>query len=173
MHTCDLQKIIFIPSNVFTNTGVKTCILYFIKKIETSDSLKIKIVFDKSKQNEDFKKRKYEFNDILQTHNVEFYDYNIETKTQNLIISVPIEKIVNNHYSLNYLSYLEKKELITNIGVELKTIGEISIFMKKSNRNASYGKETGIYPFFKSSMNLNSFIDIADYNEECVIIGTG
>lgn len=173
MHTCDLQKIIFMPSNVFTNTGVKTCILYFIKKIETSDSLKIKIVFDKATQIEDLKKRKYEFNDILQTRNIEFYDYNIETKTQNLIISVPIEKIVNNKYSLNYLSYLEKKELNICEEIELKTIEEISIFMKKSNRNASAGKETGLYPFFKSSMNLNSFIDMADYNEECVIIGTG
>lgn len=32
LKTCDLHEIIYLPSGLFTNTNIKTCIFYFIKK---------------------------------------------------------------------------------------------------------------------------------------------
>jgi type I restriction enzyme, S subunit len=55
----------------------------------------------------------------------------------------------------------------------VKTLGEICEFLPKSKRKASYGKDNGMYPFFKSSMKVDSYVDKPDYEEESLIIGTG
>lgn len=46
-------------------------------------------------------------------------------------------------------------------------------FLPKSKRSASYGKETGKYPFFTSSNIIDKYIDEYDYNGKYLIIGDG
>jgi type I restriction enzyme M protein len=55
----------------------------------------------------------------------------------------------------------------------VKTLGEVCKFLSKSKRNAKYGNDKGLYPFFKSSMNNKYYVDEPDYEEESLIIGDG
>ncbi len=55
----------------------------------------------------------------------------------------------------------------------VKTLGDICDFLPKSKRQASYGNKEGLYPFFKSSLKINSYVNVPDYEEESLIIGTG
>jgi type I restriction-modification system DNA methylase subunit len=160
LKTCDLKKIIYLPENLFTNTSIKTCIFYFYKKIECSQVIEIKT-------------KSYKFTEIHQTKKVRFYNYNLETNKSDLLIKVDINKIVKNNYSLNYRDYLEKENNNYNQDTIIKTLEEICNFLPKSKRPASYGKNNGLFPFFKSSMKITSYVDIADYNKESIIIGDG
>jgi hypothetical protein len=45
--------------------------------------------------------------------------------------------------------------------------------MSKSKRKASYGSNVGDYRFFTSSQFIEKKCDVADYTNECLIIGTG
>ena len=87
---------------------------------------------------------------------------------------VPIEKIVTNSYSLNYAEYMkDETEEQYEDGVVVKTLGEVCKFLSKSKRQASYGEKYGEYPFYTSSQNCSKYCDEYDYEDECLIIGTG
>lgn len=167
LKTCDLKEVVYMPSGVFTNTSIKTCVFYFFKKAEGVDVLKI----DDSK-----KKRQYKFlTKTHQTKEVKFYDYNPYEKVKNLLAEVSIDDIANNSYSLNYAEYIKesKEDYFHNESIEVKKLGEICKFLPKSKRNAKYGNDKGLYPFFKSSSKIDSYVNDADYDEESVIIGDG
>ena len=168
LKTCDLNEIIYLPSGVFTYTSIKTCIFFFVKKKEGNDVLETKIKYSKTQTETG---REYTFSKIHQTTNVKFYDYIGDVK--NLLVEVPIEKIVSNSYSLNYAEYMEHKEDQYEEGVVVKTLGEVCKFLPKSKRNAKYGKDEGLYPFIKSSMIVKKYVDEPDYEEESLIIGDG
>jgi type I restriction-modification system DNA methylase subunit len=72
-------------------------------------------------------------------------------------------------------TFEDKKEEIINYNseIEIKTLGEVCEFLPKSKHPASFGKKTGLYPFFKSSLNIDSYIDEPDYSQESIIIGDG
>ena len=170
MKTCDLKEIIYLPYGIFKYTTIKKFIFYFIKKKEGSEVLKTDIKITKTKK----ENRNYEITKTLQTKNVKFYDYNPYENIKNLLIKVPIEKIVNNSYSLNYAEYMNGDiNVKSENDIVFKTLGEICNFLPKSKRNAKYGNETGLYPFFKSSSKINSFVDTPDFEEESLIIGDG
>ena len=95
LKTCDLKEIIYLPSGIFIYTNIKTCVLYFIKKIDSVD------IFKKSGKD-------YKFVDTHQTTEVSFYNYNDKEDTKTLLIKAPINKIINNKYSLNYQEYIEE-----------------------------------------------------------------
>jgi len=171
MKTCDLKEILKLPSGVFTHTSIKTCVFYFVKKKERHDVLETKIKTSKTQKETG---RDYIFSKPHQTTNVKFYDYNPYEDVKNLLVDVPIEDIVNNKYSLNYAEYIkDENEEEYEEGIVVKTLGEVCNFLPKSKRNAKYGKDEGLYPFFKSSMIVNKYVDEADYNEESIIIGDG
>jgi type I restriction enzyme S subunit len=173
MKTCDLKEINYLPSGVFTHTNIKTCVLYFVKKREGSETLETKIQYSDVNQKET--DRQYVFSKTHQTTKVKFYDYNPYEDVKNLLIEVPIEKIMCNSYSLSYAEYMkdETEEEQYEEGVVVKTLGEVCKFLPKSKRNAKYGNKEGIYPFFKSSIKVDSYIDEPDYEEESLIIGDG
>ena len=52
---------------------------------------------------------------------------------KNLLVEVPIEKIVSNSYSLNYAEYMkdETEEEQYEEGVVVKTLGEVCKFYQK------------------------------------------
>jgi type I restriction-modification system DNA methylase subunit/restriction endonuclease S subunit len=171
MKTCDLKEIIYLPAGIFTYTSIKTCVFYFIKKQEGTDILETKIKVTKTQKETC---RDYKFSKIHQTTIVKFYNYIPDEDIKNLLVEVPIEKIENNKYSLNYAEYIESKdEKKYEEGVIIKTLGEVCEFLPKSKRQASYGEKQGIYPFYTSSQNCNKYCDEYDYEDECLIIGTG
>ena len=153
LKTCDLQEIIYLPENLFTNTSIKTCIFYFIKKVSVDSVINNNKIIT----------------DIHQTQNIKFYNYNIETETKDFLIDININQIIKNKYNLNYSNY-NNIEVVENFYKYLK---DICIFLPKSKRPASYGKTNGIYPFYKSSMKLDSYVDECDYKTESIIIGDG
>jgi type I restriction-modification system DNA methylase subunit/restriction endonuclease S subunit len=172
MKTCDLKEIIYLPSGIFTYTSIKTCVFYFVKKREGSDVLDTKIKISKVSKKETG--REYKFSKTYQTTKVKFYDYNPYEDVKNLLVEVPIDNIVNNSYSLNYAEYIkDEKEEEYDEDIIIKTLGELCKFLPKSKRNAKYGDTKGLYPFFKSSIKVDSYVDIPDYDEESLIIGDG
>lgn len=172
MKTCDLKEIIYLPSGIFTYTTIKTCIFYFIKKKEGSEVLNVDIKYSKKTQKEI--KRTYKFTKKHRTKKIKFYEYNSEEDTKKLLVEVPIEKIIENSYSLNYAEYMEEeKEEQYEDDIVVKTLGEVCKFLPKSKRNAKYGNKGGLYPFFKSSTKIDSYVNEPDYQDESLIIGDG
>ena len=172
MKTCDLKEIIYLPSGIFTYTSIKTCIFFFVKKREGSDVLETKIKVSKTQKETG---RDYTFSKTHMTSKVKFYDCNPYKDIKNLLVEVPIDKIASNSYSLNYAEYMkdETEEKQYEDGVVVKTLGEVCKFLPKSKRNAKYGNKEGLYPFFKSSIKVDSYVDEPDYEEESLIIGDG
>ena len=91
------------------------------------------------------------------------------------MVEVPIDKIANNAYSLNYAEYVKDTTEDDHYedGVVVKTLGEVCKFLPKSKRQASYGEKHGEYPFYTSSQTCSKYCDEFDYDDECLIIGTG
>jgi type I restriction enzyme S subunit len=172
MKTCDLKEIIYLPSGIFTYTPIKTCVFYFVKKREGTDVLETKIKVSKSQKETG---RDYKFSKTHQTTKVKFYDYNESKDEKYLLVEVPIEQIAINAYSLNYAEYMkdETEEAQYEEGVIVKTLGEVCKFLPKSKRQASYGEKQGQYPFYTSSQTCSKYCDEYDYEDECLIIGTG
>ena len=171
MKTCELKEIIYLPPGIFTYTTIKTCVFYFIKKKEGIDVLETKLKISRTQKIN----REYKFSKIYQTNTIKFYEYKTNEDIKKLLVEVPINEIIENKYSLNYIEYIkdEINELKYNNNIIIKKLNELFIFLPKSKRCASYGKKEGMYPFFKSSMKINSYVDVPDYNEESLIIGTG
>ena len=52
-----------------------------------------------------------------------------------------------------------------------KTLEEVCNILPRSKRNTKYGNKQGKYPFFKSSIIVDSVVDVPDYEGESIIIG--
>jgi len=127
MKTCNLKKVVYLPSGTFTHTAIKTCIFYFIKKREGKYVLDTNIkVSEKTKKETG---RTYTFHKTHQTTKIKFYEFNESKNETYLLVEVPIEKIANNSYSLNYSEYM-KHETEENVeeGIVVKTLGEVCNF---------------------------------------------
>ena len=172
MKTCDLKEIIYLPSGMFEYTSIKTCVFYFVKKREGTDVLETTI---KSSKTQKENGRAYKFSKTHQTSKVAFYDFNPYEDVKNLLVEVPIDAIASNSYSLNYAEYMkdEGEEDKYEEGIVVKTLGEVCEFLPKSKRQASYGNSEGKYPFYTSSQKCSKYCDEYDYEDECLIIGTG
>ena len=102
MKTCDLKEIIYLPSEIFTYTSIKTCVFYFVKKKEGTEVLETNFNITKTNKVLGKNKQSSKFIDTHETKQINFYDYNPYEDIKSLLIEVPIEKIINNSYSLNY-----------------------------------------------------------------------
>ena len=81
------------------------------------------------------------------------------------------EILKNNICSLDGKVYI-KKNIIVGKDYKLVKLGDICEFLPKSKRNASFGSQTGTYNFYTSSNKVQK-CDVADYDEEALIIGDG
>ncbi len=90
---------------------------------------------------------------------------------EKLIVSVPLNSIRKNNYSFNSKEY-NKIHIICHEDYELKKLSELTTYLPKSKRAASYGKDKGLYNFYTSSDKVLK-CDEADYVEESLIIGNG
>jgi type I restriction-modification system DNA methylase subunit len=165
MKTCDLKEVHYLPSGVFTNTTIKTCVLYFHKRQEGSDVIEIG----------GKKTRTYKFKTPLQTKSVKFYDYNPYEKVKNLLIEVDASKIAENNYSLNYAEYLqseeqgEQDEKEHNSEVEWKTLGEL-FDIEKGSLQSSKNKE-GDFTFITASDNNKTHMTYTHDCEAVMLVG--
>jgi len=94
----------------------------------------------------------------------------IVKKLDRLSSALKVSKEQINNYSELINIYINN-EIFTN-KCETKKIKDICKFLPKSKRNASFGKDDGTYNFYTSSEKIKK-CDVADYNEEALIIGTG
>jgi len=170
MKTCDLKEVIQFPAGMFTYNKIKTCILYFDKKKIGSDIVTLNIKYKDNKEVD----RAYTFIHGHQTHIVKFFEYDRCTNEKKILSSITIDTIANNNYSLNYSDYSKSKlnKLDFQPDVKLMKIDDICEFLQNSKHHTSYGKDTGKYKFHTTSTK-NKFCDIADYNDECIIITSG
>lgn len=141
LKTCDVKEVIYLPSGIFTNTPIKTCIFYFVKKREGDDVLETKINISRTHKETG---RDYKFSKTHQTTTVKFYDYNPYEDVKNLLVEVHIDKLANNSYSLNYTEYMkdESEETQYEDGVVVKTLGEVCEFQNGySFKSSDYEKQ--------------------------------
>jgi len=172
MKTCDLKEIIYLPSGIFTYTTIKTCVFYFVKKREGTDVLETKIKVSKTQKETG---RDYKFSKTYQTTKVKFYDYNPYEDVKNLLVEVPIEKIVSNSYSLNYAEYMkdETEEEQYEDGVVVKTLGEVCEFQNGSQLDKKDMVEGNI-PIFGGGFKIVGFHNANNRNgNETIVCGTG
>jgi type I restriction-modification system DNA methylase subunit len=95
---------------------------------------------------------------------IEFIELNEEVKV------LGIKKL---NVKLQFTFEDKKEEIINyNEDIEIKTLGDVCEFLPKSKRPASFGQDDGIYNFYTSSEKIKK-CTINDYNDECLIIGTG
>ena len=158
MKTCDLKEIIYLPSGIFTYTSIKTCVFYFVKKREGTDILETKIKVSKTQKETS---RDYKFSKTYCTTKVKFYDYNPYEDVKNLLVEVPIDKIVSNSYSLNYTEYMkdETEEVQYEEGVVIRTLGEVcsidyGIRIVKGNNTEG---EYSVYGSGRAMFSTNTF----------------
>ena len=137
--TCDLKEIIHIPSGVFNSTDIKTCIFYFVKKKEGGDVLKVG----------NKKKNMYKFVDGFSTNVVKFYDYDCEKKVKKLIVEVGINDIAKNYYSLNYMDYVKKEEIVYGEGIQVMRLGDVCK-INYGTRITKKDNTIGEYPVYGS-----------------------
>lgn len=161
----NVKEVISVDSSQFENTSTKTSILIFDNTPEkTSEVLFSDLIVEK------YTEDRYEEVDgqICLVENKgdikEVYDKVISVASREELLANPI-------YSLNGKDY-NKKTIVCGEGYELVKLGDICEFKPKSKRNASFGQSMGKYNFYSSSDKVKK-CDVADYNEECLIIGTG
>tara|TARA_B100001093_G_scaffold138895_1_gene131489 strand:+ start:2850 stop:4760 length:1911 start_codon:yes stop_codon:yes gene_type:complete len=167
MKTCDLKEIIYLPSGIFTNTSIKTCVFYFVKKREGTDVLETKIKLSKTQKEIG---RDYKFSKEHQTSKVKFYNYNENNDVKTLLVEVPIDKIVENSYSLNYAEYMkDETEEQYEEGIVVKTLGEICS-IDYGTRIVRKNNVEGKYPVYGSG---RATFSTKKYNREGfnIIIG--
>ena len=166
MKTCDLKEIIYLPSGIFTYTTIKTCVFYFIKKKEGNNVLETKIIK---------KSWNYTFSKTHQTTNVNFYDYNPYEDVKNLLLEVPIEKIANNSYSLNYTEYVkeENEEVKYDDSIIVKTLSEVCEFQNGSQLDKKDIIQGNI-PIFGGGFKIVGFHNAHNRDgNETIVCGTG
>jgi len=172
MKTCDLKEVVYIPGGVFTHTSIKTCVFFFEKKKEGTDVLQTKVSYSKKTNKET--RRSYKFIKEHTTEKVDFTQFDLETGETKLLVSVPIEKLVNNGYSLNYSEYLEVEDEKFNFdNIEVKTLGEVCEF-KNGNQLNKKDIIEGNIPVFGGGFKIVGFHNTHNRNgNETIICGTG
>ena len=161
----NVREVISVPSDQFENTTTKTSIVIFDNTQEKTSEVRFSDLIVEKYQEDKFGEV---FGDIVIIEN----QGDIKGISDVLISQGSKEEILGNALcSLNGKDY-GKKETLVGEGYELVKLDDICEFLPKSKRNASFGELTGQYNFYTSSDKVQK-CNIADYNEECLIIGDG
>jgi type I restriction enzyme S subunit len=161
----NVREIISIPQDQFENTSTKTSIVIFDNTKTKTSKVKFSELVVQKYTEDKFEEIGGEI--VL----VESKD-DISGVSDRLISEATKEEILKNPiHSLNGKDY-NKKTIVCGKDYELKKLGEICEFLQKSKRKASDGKSEGKYNFYTSSDKVQK-CDFIDYNDECIIIGSG
>jgi type I restriction-modification system DNA methylase subunit len=160
-----VREVISVPQDQFENTSTKTSIVIFDNTQEKTSEVKFSdLVVERYKED----KFVEIFGDIVIIENKD----DIVGVSDTLVsVASKTEILENSICSLNGKDY-NKKEIIVGQDYELVKLESLCEFMPKSKRHASFGSSTGQYNFYTSSDKVQK-CDIADYNDECLIIGSG
>jgi len=165
----NLKKVVLLPTGIFGHTNFATCVLFINKGGKTNEVIFQELYFKEEDKGvgtkpfyiggswkvkaKDIKDKKYSLNPK---------DYNIPLKEYEKKGGKQDNDEINN---------LLNKQFIVNMKWEkMNDIGE---FLAKSKKPASHGKQEGKYPFFTSSNVCDKYCDEYDYEDECLIFGTG
>jgi len=161
----NVREIISVPSDQFENTSTKTSIIIFDNIEEKTSEVKFyDLVVERYTEDKFIESN----GNILIVEN----KGDISGVSDTLVSVANREEILSNPiYSLNGKDY-NKKVIVCGEGYELVKIGDICEFKAKSKRKASYGNKEGRYNFYTSSYKVQK-CDVADYKDECLIIGSG
>ena len=161
----NVREIISVPQDQFENTSTKTSIIIFDNTEEKTTEVKFSDLVVERYTEDKFAEA---YGEVVIIEN----KGDIVRVSDKLVSVACREEILGNSVcSLNGKDY-NKKEIIVGEDYKLIKLGDICGFLPKSQRNASYGKQTGSYNFYTSSEKVKK-CDIADYTEECLIIGSG
>lgn len=169
-----LSAVVSLPSGVFNPyAGVKTSVLFF-----DNDQARKKdeILFIKI-SNDGFDlgatKRPIDKNDLPEALEILNKWHNGEKSSNKIASYVSREKIAEGgEYNLSADRYSVSIDY-SNAKWPIVKLGSLIEFEKKSKRKSGDGKDAGIFKFFVSSQIQNKFIDVADYPQENLILGTG
>lgn len=161
----NVREIISVPQDQFENTSTKTSIIIFDNTEEKTTEVKFSdLVIERYTEDK--------FAEILGDIVIKENKDDIKCVSDVLVSQATREEIISNDIcSLNGKDY-NRKNVLVGQDYELVALGDICDFLPKSKRNASYGNTSGKYNFYTSSDKVQK-CDTADYNEECLIIGTG
>lgn len=161
----NVREVISVPQDQFENTSTKTSILIFDNTEEKTQNIRFSEL-NLLKYEED---KFIEVNDniILETCKGDIK----EVEEVYISIASKNEILNNDIYSLDGKDY-NKKTIICSEDYQLVKLGDICEFKPTSKRKASFGSNIGDYNFYTSSDKVQK-CNIADYNEECLIIGKG
>lgn len=161
----NVREVISVPQDQFENTSTKTSILIFDNTEEKTQNVRFS----------ELNLIKYEEDIFIEVNDniiLETCKGDIKEVEEVYISSASKNEILNNAIcSLNGKDY-NKKTIICSEDYELVKLGDICEFKPTSKRMASFGSNIGDYNFYTSSDKVQK-CNIADYNEECLIIGKG
>jgi len=161
----NVREVISVPQDQFENTSTKTSIVIFDNTTEKTSNVKFSDLIVERYTEDRFE----EIGDEIVL--VESKD-DISGISDSLLSEATKDEILKNPIcSLNGKNY-NKKEIICGKDYKLVKLGEICSFLQKSKRTASFGQPNGKYNFYTSSDKVQK-CDIADYNQQCILIGTG
>lgn len=161
----NVREIISVPQDQFENTSTKTSIVIFNNTKEKTSKVKFYDLVVERYIEDKFEEIGGE---IVLIQNKD----DICGISDKLISEATKDEIVKNQIcSLNGKDY-NKREIVVGDGYELVKLGDICEFLPKSKRPASFGQPIGKYNFYTSSDKVQK-CDIADYSDECLIIGSG
>jgi type I restriction-modification system DNA methylase subunit len=161
----NVREIISVPQDQFENTSTKTSIVIFDNTTEKTSKVKFSELTVEKYTEDKFEEVGGEI--VL----IESKDDICGISDRVVSEATKEELLKNSICSLNGKDY-NKREIVVGEGYELVKLGDICTFLQKSKRNASFGKSIGKYNFYTSSDKVQK-CDIADYNEESLIIGDG
>ena len=160
MKTCELKEVVYFPSGVFSNTTIKTCVFYFVKRRLGTDALTI---------SDSRTKRSYKFSPTHVTKTVKFYDYNPYEKVKNLLAEVDIDTIASNSYSLNYAEYVKVEEDVKEDEKSVvKTLEEVCTF-KNGKGIKKEDLVEGEYPVIGGGQKPLGFHNEYNCNENTIL----
>jgi len=115
----------------------------------------------------------YFINDGNKTSEVDFCEIKIvdEKVFETKILATKYDEIKKNNYYL-FINKYNNVEQCKIKDISYKKLSDICDFLPKSKRHASYGSSEGKYPFYTSSQTVKRCNE-CDYNDKCIIIGTG
>ena len=169
----NLREVISVPSDQFENTSTKTSIVIFDNL--GKDNTTSEVIFSELSV-EKFKEDIFAeiLGEIIITENKD----DIKGVVDKVVSTATREDILNNPIcSFNGKDY-DRQEIVCGEDYELKSLintkNNIGIcnYLPKSKKKASFGKPEGKYNFYTSSDKIQK-CDIADYKDDCLVIGTG
>jgi restriction endonuclease S subunit/16S rRNA G966 N2-methylase RsmD len=160
----NIEKIISIDASQFENTSTKTSIIKFSNTGKTKKIKFYELVVEKEEKTEIYEKDDG-------TYDIKTIKDRIIGVSDKLVAEASYKDLVINDFTFNYKKY-NIKELKPGKDYEMIRLSDLCYFLSKSKRKASFGKNEGKFNFYTSSKNIKK-CDSADYDTECLIIGSG